>query len=105
MSRIIAEGEAAPFGYGFVRYRFDYLGVEVAPLPLNYLIRWVYSWQAKSKKPPTRRELKAMKSVRELQIRANGNGYERGFKDGVQAGVQQSQKTLDRILKAQGEEL
>lgn len=99
ISKILSEGEAAPFGYGFVRHRFDYLGYEVAPLPLNYLIRWVHKWQQSSYKPPTKRELNAIKSVRELQIRANGNGYERGYKDGVKAGIDSAQTTLNRILE------
>jgi hypothetical protein len=82
ISKLLKEGEAAPFGYGFVRHRFDYLGVEVAPLPLNYLIRWIYERQSKSYVPATKKELNAIEAVRELQIQANGNGYERGLKDG-----------------------
>lgn len=76
--KILKEGEAAPFGYGFVRHRIDYLGKEVAPLPLNYLIRWIYSWQQKSYVSMTREELRALKAVRALMIEAEEKGNKKG---------------------------
>lgn len=42
MEKIIYEGEKIPFGYGISIIRFDCMGYEVLPIPLNYIKRFWY---------------------------------------------------------------
>lgn len=100
LSVIVTEDQAVPFGYGFVRNRFDYYGEEVAIMPLNWLIRFIYYLQRKSYVIPSEKELKAMKHVRELQVEANRLGYERGYEDGKKAGEQYLASLLGESLRA-----
>ena len=70
MSKYLKEGESTPFGYGFVTHRYDMLAREVAPLPLNYLIRFIRWWQMKSYRQMTRDELRQLKKVQAIIIQA-----------------------------------
>jgi hypothetical protein len=75
MSRYLKEGEACPFGYGFVAHRYDMLAIEVAPLPLNYLIRLVRGWHRKSYRSMTRDELRQLKKVRAIVLEAEARQH------------------------------
>lgn len=96
---IVTEGGAVPFGYGFVRYRFDYMGKQLAIMPFNWIIRAVDWLQRKSYAPPTERELKAIRLVRELQVEANRKGYERGYDDGKEAGEAHMVALFGEVLR------
>lgn len=82
---ILKEGEAVPFGYGFVRHRWDYLGTEVAPMPLNWIIRAVTWLQQKSYRQMTRDEVRQLDKVKALMIEAEAKGKERGYREGSEA--------------------
>lgn len=70
MGKYLKEGEAVPFGYGFVAHRYDMLAIEVAPLPVNYLIRVIRWWQMKSYRSMTRDELRQLKKVKAIVYEA-----------------------------------
>jgi len=75
MSRYLKEGETVPFGYGFVCHRFDMLATEVAPLPMNYLIRFVRRWQMKSWLKMTRDELRQLDKVQAIVLEAEAKQH------------------------------
>lgn len=80
MSKYLKKGEAAPFGYGFVAHRYDMLATEIAPLPINYLIRFVRRWQMKSYHKMTRDELRQLKKVQAIVIEAKAEQQRQDMK-------------------------
>jgi hypothetical protein len=85
MSRYVREGERAPLGYGLVGWRPEYLGAEIAPMPWNWIKRFIYWATIKSRYPMTRDELRTQKAVRALMIEAEAKGREAGYREGSQA--------------------
>lgn len=80
--RLLKEGEAVKFGWGFVRYRPEMIMAEVAPMPLNWILRFVYWAMRKSHHPMTRDELRTLHSVQALMIEAEKKGRDKGWREG-----------------------
>ena len=69
----IDEGDKIPFGWGFVRITIEYAdGIEVMPIPLNYIMKAWY-W--------TVRTTKLTKFDKEL-AKAKDNGWRAGYQSG-----------------------
>lgn len=88
--RVIYEGERRPFGYGFVTYDFMRDGIQVAPMPINWIIRFI-NWAArKSQRRLTDEEMTNHRRVKAeigkqmmpIRIERYNAGYEAGFKAG-----------------------
>lgn len=84
MSKYLKEGEAVPFGYGFVSHRLDMLATEVAPVPLNIFIRLIRWLQFKSFRQMTREEIKTSNKINALLLEAEAKGKEKGWREGSQ---------------------
>lgn len=82
MNKLLREGEAVRFGWGFVRYRPEIMMAEVAPMPLNWLIRFVVWLMHKSHHPMTRAELRTLKATKALMIEAEAKGRDKGWREG-----------------------
>lgn len=91
---LIKEGVNPPFGYGLVRHRPDYMGFEIAPMPFNWLIRFVYWLQRKSYKDISEAELRTLEIVKEL-LELRG---ERKYNDGYQKGYSEGEAHAARVL-------
>lgn len=104
LTQTIYEGERRPFGYGFVTYDFMRDGIQVAPMPINWIIRFIDWASHKSQRPLTQAEIENHKRVREeiqRQLHEHGTkrytaGYEYGFKAGWQGCAKHALEQLDK---------
>lgn len=101
--RTIYEGEQRPFGYGFVTYDFMRDGIQVAPMPINWIIRFI-DWAArKSNRRLTVVELTNHERVKyevQRQLKEHGTKrYTAGYEYGFKAGFAARQKLLEESIE------
>lgn len=105
ITRILYEGEWIPFGWGIVRYDYMRDGIEYAPIPINFVRRfiwWAMCWSHKQR-PLTDEELWNHARVQaeiERRIFSHGierynAGYEKGFEAGWTGFAKQALERLD----------
>jgi hypothetical protein len=113
IQRTIHEGEMIPIGYGYVRYDFMRDAYVLAPMPINWIIRWtrnfLYWARQKSYVPLTdeeRWERARTQAVIEQRMYAEGiERYNAGYEKGLTAGWGLAHKAmLDRLDKEREEE-
>ena len=104
MSKYLKEGEAIPFGYGFVAHRYDMLAIEVSVLPINYLIRAVRWWQMKSYRKMTRDELRQLRKVQAIVLEAKEEEHRKDMKWFMEVLATAPTDNKGNGLPAEGEE-
>lgn len=76
------EGEYVPFGYGFVRYRPEYIADEFLPMPINWIKRYAeQAWWWLLDRSKVKQDYALKQAMRAEFERGRGIGWKEGVRD------------------------
>lgn len=82
MTRYISKVEPAPLGWGLVKYDFPRNMYQIAPIPVNLVLRGIIKLQ---------RAVQPDKTERNLQ-QARSDGYREGYQFGLSVGMKKGRR-------------